>query len=70
MIFLLMMNFYNRALALIKQGCPLSKITALSVKEKIVRLKSSVPNDKLEMMKTTEHLLDEEMSALERTYKR
>ncbi len=69
-ILLLMMNFYNRALALIKQGCPLSKITALSVKEKIVRLKSSVPNDKLEMMKTTEHLLDEEMSALERTYKR
>ena len=53
-ILLLMMEFYNRGAAVIKAGAPLSKVNALPVKEEIVRLKTTVPNDKLEMIKETE----------------
>jgi len=68
-ILLLIMNFYNRGLAVIKAGAPLSKVATLPVKDEIVRLKSSVPNDKLEMIGEVQNRLDEQMSNLERLYK-
>jgi V/A-type H+-transporting ATPase subunit A len=69
-ILLLIMQFYERALALIKNGATLSKVLALSVREDIVRLKLTVPNDNLELIKETENKLDEQMGALERMYER
>jgi len=69
-ILLLIMNYYNRGLEIIKSGAPLVKVTSLSVKDEIVRLKSSVPNDKLEMIHEVQGRLDEQMGNLERTYKR
>ncbi|WP_191017518.1 V-type ATP synthase subunit A [Treponema zioleckii] len=68
-ILLLIMNFYKRGLAVIKAGAPLSKVATLPVKDEIVRLKSSVPNDKLEMIGEVQNRLDEQMSNLERLYK-
>ena len=68
-ILLLIMDYYKRSLAVIKAGAPLVKVISLSVKDEIVRLKSTVPNDKLEMIKDTERHLDEQMSELERYYK-
>ena len=67
---LLIMEYYDRALSLIKNGAPLIRITMLSVKDEIVRLKNSVPNDKLELLRETENHLDEQMGTLEKIYRR
>lgn len=67
-ILLLMMEFYRRGAAVIKAGAPLSKVNALPVKDEIVRLKTTVPNDRLEMIKETESRFEEQMSGLERMY--
>ena len=67
-ILLLIMTFYERGLAVIKAGAPLPTVVSLPIKDEIVRLKSSVPNDKLEMMREVEERLDEQMGNLERQY--
>ena len=64
----LMMHFYERGLAVIKAGAPLSKIVSLSVRDEIVRLKSTVPNDRLELIKETESRFEQQFSELERMY--
>jgi V/A-type H+-transporting ATPase subunit A len=69
-ILMLMMDFYRRALQIIKQGAPLLKITALPVREEIVRIKSSVPNDKLDMIKDVQSHLEQQMGDLERMYRK
>ncbi|MCR4821784.1 MAG: V-type ATP synthase subunit A [Treponema sp.] len=69
-ILMLIMTYYERALAVIKAGAPLPTVASLPVKDEIVRLKSSVPNDKLEMIKEVEGRLDEQFGNLERHYKR
>jgi V/A-type H+-transporting ATPase subunit A len=66
----LIMDFYKRAFAVIKQGAPLIKITDLPVREEIIRIKSSVPNDKLGMIQETAGHLEEQMNELERTYRK
>lgn len=69
-ILLLIMEFYERGCAVIKNGTPLTAVVSLPIKDEIVRLKSSVPNDKLERMQEVEARLEEQMGNLERTYKR
>jgi len=69
-ILLLIMNFYKRGLEVIKSGVPLPKVVALPVKDEIVRLKSSVPNDNLSAIKDVEGRLEEQMGSLERMYRR
>ena len=69
-ILVLMMDFYHRALSVIKQGAPLLKVNALPVREEIIRIKSTVPNDKLEMVKDIEGHLDTQMGELERMYRK
>ncbi|MCR5725571.1 MAG: V-type ATP synthase subunit A [Treponema sp.] len=69
-VLLLMMQFYERSLAVIKLGAPLLKVHELPVREEIVRIKSTVPNDKLEQIKDVENHLDEQFGALERMYRR
>jgi len=44
----LIMEFHRRALACIKHGAPLIKITSLTIKEGLSRLKSTVENDEIE----------------------
>ena len=70
LILQLMIGFYKRALSVIKQGCPLLKINTLSCKEEIVRIKTSVPNDKLEMIKELENHFESEFGNLERLYRK
>ena len=67
-ILLLMMEFYKRGATVIKAGAPLAKVNALPIKEEIVRLKTTVPNDKLEMIKDAESRFEEQMGELERMY--
>lgn len=67
-ILVLMIDFYERGLFIIKNGAPLSKVSSLSVKDEIVRLKTSVPNDKLELIDETRNHFDQQFSELERMY--
>ena len=69
-ILMLMMDFYHRAQAVIKAGAPLVKITALPVREEIVRIKSTVENEKLEKIKDVEGHLEDQMGGLERMYRK
>ena len=66
----LMIQFYRRAISVIKQGCPLIKINSLACKEEIIRLKTSVPNDKLEIIKEVENRFENEFGNLERLYRK
>lgn len=68
MILSLMMKFYTRALAIIKNGCTLAKINTLSVYTDIVRIKMDIPNDKLDEVKKIEVLMDNQFSELEGIY--
>ncbi len=70
LILQLIMQFYERSLAIIKQGAPLLKITQLPCREQIIRIKTTVPNDKLEQIKAIELKMDEELSAIERVYRK
>ncbi|QTQ14472.1 V-type ATP synthase subunit A [Treponema parvum] len=67
-ILVLMMDFYRRALAVIKEGAPLVRVNALPVKEEITRIKSEIPNDRLDKIKEIEGHLDTQMSELEKIY--
>ena len=69
-ILLLIMDFYSDALEVIKNGCPLMKISELPVRNEIVRAKSTIPNDKLDMLKTIRSHLDDQMTELKRMYRR
>ena len=66
----LIMDFYDRTLALIKAGAPLGQISALKCREEIVRIKSVVANDKLDQVKEIESRMENEISELERTYRK
>lgn len=66
----LIMDFYERTLALIKAGAPLGQISALKCREEIVRIKSVVANDKLEEVKGIESRMETEIGDLERTYRK
>jgi len=65
----LIMDFYNRSLRVIRAGAPLLKIRSLSVIERIVRMKSQIPNDRLELVQEVRILLDRELGELEKEYK-
>ena len=69
-ILLLIMDFYEKSLAVIKQGAPLLKILQLPVREEIVRIKTNVPNDKLEMINEVKSQLEQQLGELERTYRK
>ena len=56
--------------AVIKAGAPLVRISGLSVKEEITRIKSEVPNDNLDKIKLVEAHLDDQMGELEQIYRK
>jgi V/A-type H+/Na+-transporting ATPase subunit A len=66
----LMMSFYERARAVIKQGAPLLKITALDVREEIIRIKTTITNDQLELIKPIEMRMEEQFTSIERIYRK
>jgi V/A-type H+-transporting ATPase subunit A len=70
LILQLIMTFYHRALQVLKDGSPLMRISGLNVREEIVRIKNTVPNDKLELIQDVARHLEEQMSELESTYRR
>ena len=63
----LIMEFYNRALACIKMGAPLVRITSLPVRERLSRLKSQIKNDDVESLSAFEHDMLAELDQIERS---
>ena len=70
LILQLMMSFYKKSLSLIKQGAPLLKLTALSIREELVRIKTSIPNDKTDDIRDIEKRMDDEFASIERVYRK
>ena len=65
----LIMDFYKRALDLIKNGAPLIRISTLPVCDEIIRLKSLVPNDRLDMIHDCEGHMELQLGELEHVYR-
>ena len=64
----LMMEFYARALSVVKNGCPLTKVNALDVCEEIVRIKTGIPNDEIDKIHDVELHLERQFGELEGIY--
>jgi V/A-type H+-transporting ATPase subunit A len=65
----LIMNFHTRAYTCIKLGAPLTKITSLSLREGLSRLKSKVKNDDLGGLDDFENEMKSGLEELERSYR-
>ncbi|MDR0720542.1 MAG: V-type ATP synthase subunit A [Treponema sp.] len=65
----LIMEFHERAATCIKLGAPLIKITSLSIREELSRLKSTVKNDDTEALSGFEQGMRTSLEELERSYR-
>ena len=70
LILQLMMSFYQKSLAIIRQGAPLMKLTALAIREELVRIKTSIANDKIEEIAAIAKRMDDEFASVERLYRK
>jgi V/A-type H+-transporting ATPase subunit A len=65
----LIMDFYERANTCIKLGAPLLKITSLSIREGLSRLKSEVKNNETDGIEEFEREMRADLDVLERSYR-
>jgi V/A-type H+-transporting ATPase subunit A len=65
----LMMEFHDRSQTCIKLGAPLFKITSMSIREELSRLKSGVKNDDAEGLAEYEQTMRAGLDELERSYR-
>ena len=70
LILQLMMSFYQKSLAIIRQGAPLMKLTALAIREELVRIKTSIANDKIGEIAAIAKRMDDEFASVERLYRK
>lgn len=66
----LIMNYFNRAVLLVKNGCPLSQVSSLPVCEEIVRVRMIYTNEEMDKINEVKVRLDSQLSELERSYSR
>ena len=65
----LIMEFYSRSLTCIRLGAPLIKITSLTIREQLSRLKSGIKNDDDEGFANFEREMKTGLDELERSYR-
>ncbi|MDR2618508.1 MAG: V-type ATP synthase subunit A [Treponema sp.] len=65
----LIMEFHDRAATCIKLGAPLFKITSLSIREELSRLKSGIRNDDAQGLAEFERNMRSSLGELERSYR-
>ena len=65
----LILYFHDRAHQIIKLGAPISVIHSLPVVDTLIRMKTQIPNDNLEMINDVHKAIDTQMSKLEADYK-
>ncbi|MDR1180261.1 MAG: V-type ATP synthase subunit A [Spirochaetales bacterium] len=70
LILKIIMDFYHRALDIIKAGAPLLKIRELSSLNVIVRIKSQVENSAIEGIREIESRMNGELDKLEKEYRK
>ncbi len=63
----IIIEFYRLAVRVIDRGAPIFKITELAVRTEIMRMKTSVPNDKLDSLDDLEQKMHQQFSQLEAT---
>jgi V/A-type H+-transporting ATPase subunit A len=68
MILDLMMQFYERARAVLNNGAPLPQVVALPVREEIIRIKTTYSNEEVDKIQTVKDHLDSQMGELERMF--
>ncbi|MDY3722214.1 MAG: V-type ATP synthase subunit A [Treponema sp.] len=64
----LIMNFYHRALIIVKNGAPLSKVINLPVCDEIVRIKMVYKNEEVEKINIVDEHLNAQLGELERAF--
>ncbi|HVN53741.1 MAG TPA: V-type ATP synthase subunit A [Anaerolineaceae bacterium] len=65
----LILHFHHRAERIIKRGAAISVISRLPVVDSIIRMKTQVPNDKLDGLDDVQRQIDEQMDKLDMEYK-
>jgi len=58
------LHYYHRGSDVVKRSIPIYKYQQLPVRNEIMRMKSRIPNDKLEEFDTLERAIDEQIDAL------
>ena len=69
-ILVTVMDFYKRAEAVIKKGCPLIKITALPCREEIIRMKTAFSNDDITGISAVADRMNKQFDDLDRNYRK
>ena len=64
----LMMQFYERARAVLNNGAPLPQVVDLPVREEIIRIKTTYSNEEVDKIQTVKDHLDSQMCELERMF--
>jgi V/A-type H+-transporting ATPase subunit A len=65
----LILNFHQRGLRVVKHGAAISVIHGQPVVDRLIRMKSLVPNDQLEKLEDVQKEIDEQMDALDAEYR-
>ncbi|WP_024467641.1 V-type ATP synthase subunit A [Treponema pedis] len=68
-ILVTMMEFYKRAVRVIKKGCPLVKITALPCREEIIRIKTTFENTDIKGILSVSDKMNKQFDDLDRNYR-
>lgn len=66
----IIMEWYERALAVIKSGAPLSRIVALKSRDEIIRIKTSFKNGDIAGIRAAEDRMNDELDGLEKLYRK
>ena len=64
----LILHFHQRAERIIRRGALIVVIHELPVVNRLIRMKTGVPNDRLDELEQIRHELDEQMDRLEEDY--
>jgi V/A-type H+-transporting ATPase subunit A len=64
----LILHFHERAERIIRRGAPISVLHDLPVVTDLIRMKTSIPNDRLEGLEELRRETDRQMDALEAQY--
>jgi len=70
MILLVIMEFYRRTLAIIRNGAPLVKIVSLPCREEIIRIKTTFDNSDMAGIAGAELRMNAQLDELERMYRK
>jgi V/A-type H+-transporting ATPase subunit A len=63
----IIVDYHRLADNVVGKGAPISKVTEMPITEEILRMKTSIPNDKIELIDDLEKRMYESFAILEAT---